>query len=250
MVRTEIPGKFTPERTEIARQIARSRWFDSYREKGQYTSDAHIPTYVHRLNGLSGYFDHIRNFEGEKIVFDIGSGTTRGIAEIAKSEMGRDIDFRATVLRNMKKISGAASLGPGKVFKTSVERLTGIEDGSVSGIISNSGLAYSIEPEITVDSIDRVLRPGGVVKADFEIDDGEKRSDRPYTYRRSYRRFAKRFSELGYDIAFEFRGGVVLLAIKPGSSSDVTAVELLRSDEAVKGLREKLSRGGNIEILP
>ena len=235
MIRTEIPGEHTPDRVLIAGQLLQVREFDLKREKN-YGNDFGFRDYIYNLNGLSEYFNYIRSLGGNNTVLDLGAGTTRAIAELESRDIGKGVNFIATVLRRQKSVS-SNGIDSSRVFKTSAERLAGIPDNSVSGIISYSALAYSAVPELVIRSIDRVLIPGGVIKAEFNNDKTVTNPKSAYSNRKDYKKFVEELTRLGYDVAHEDWRGEVVLAIKPGGNLGVSAYDLLMADEAVGGLR-------------
>jgi len=171
--------------------------------------------YIENLDGVKHLFSYIRKLSSNTIL-DIGAGTTRGIADISKSILGQQLHFEATVLTH--KATEANMLGKEDVHVTSAEMLRGIPDNSVGGIISVQSLRYSKAPMLAAQSIDRVLVPGGVFKAAWLLQNADE--------------FYKTFRELGYDIAYNeaWEKDHIMLAIKKGNPTKITAAQLLAAD--------------------
>jgi ubiquinone/menaquinone biosynthesis C-methylase UbiE len=184
------------------------------------------------FEGLANFLDYLRNLRLGGLVLDVGAGTTRAVAQLSDSYLGRDLTFGATILTRMKEIS--ENLGFERTIETEVEKLRGVNDKSVTGVISFSALAYSAAPQLAVRSIDRVLIPGGAVKANFKFPpSSEEHSARRFS--KTHDEFSDTFLKLGYDIAlgeaFQF---VTMVAIKPGGQKSISAKELLNSDVGAK----------------
>jgi len=110
-------------------------------------------------------FDYLRKLDGHGLVLDIGAGTTRGISQLEKSSLGSGLSFEAVALSYSPLIK--ENLGLEKTHITSAESLKGVKNESVAGVISLFGISYCTRPDLAVYSIDRVLLPGGVIKAGF-----------------------------------------------------------------------------------
>jgi SAM-dependent methyltransferase len=234
-----LTGKNTPERIAIAKSLQRARLFDRGESGGEYMNDADLLHYLIKLQGLAHFMEYARELEGPRLVLDIGAGTTRAIAELANSRIGEDLNFGAVILSRDDRIP--ENFGYDRTIQTEVERLRGIEDQSVSGIISRSGISYSAVPEAAVASVDRVLVPGGAIKACFRRDSSEQDDAlSPITFGRTYGKFAKAWLELGYDVAVsDTFSSVALLAVKPGGANEVGADKLMAVDN---GVRDYLAR--------
>jgi ubiquinone/menaquinone biosynthesis C-methylase UbiE len=150
--------------TQIELNLARQRNFDLVRSDNTFNRSG--VEYVKQLLGIRYSLEYIRLLNpGEKaVVLDEGAGTTRGISHISNSVIGSGLDFRATVLSTDSRV--LRYLGLDKTRITSIEVLEGIEDNSISLITSVfGGMSNTPAPEMAVEQIDRVLKPGGVLKA-------------------------------------------------------------------------------------
>ncbi|MBI2030508.1 methyltransferase domain-containing protein [Candidatus Kaiserbacteria bacterium] len=205
-----------------------------------YTINRDKEKYLEKLMGYVAFLDYVKTLPSN-IVLDIGAGTTRAISEIAKSKAGAGLDFKATALNRNPDIE--KNLGFENVHVTSVETLRGVADQSIGGVTAVFSLPYVVDPALAVKSIDRVLVPGGVVKAwlpSTESND-EKRIIKGNTYR-SYHEFEAEFKKLGYDCEYLERDGLILevfLAIKPGGRpGGPSAQELVSVDVQTRFDRE------------
>jgi SAM-dependent methyltransferase len=182
--------------------------------------------YFQFLGGLTGTLDYVKR-TSSNLVIDIGAGTTRGVSEIAQSDEGQGLDFRATVMQDDTNI--ANYLGTDKTILTSVEKLEGIADQSVGLAIGLNSIAYSTEPKKAVESIDRVLIPGGVLKATFQDPERE----HALVPMKPADDIEAALLAKGYDTAKiknpdQNTAVYILLALKKGAT--VTAEELLHAD--------------------
>ncbi len=218
--------KGDPRREKIAEQIRLARRRDRDRLTGYVIGRSGV-NYVFELEGVKGLFDYVRTLSSN-VVLDIGAGHTRGAHELANSPLGENLTFEATVLSRLSGID--TNLGRESVRSTSAEMLRGIDTNSVGCVIAVYSIAYSAAPEVVIASIDRVLVPGGVLKAKFHqknvpqyVADSPKYVDE----------FHLAAANLGYEVALQQSSEEsVLLAIKPnpGVSPHVTARQLLRMD--------------------
>lgn len=185
--------------------------------------------YLAMLDGLRNFLDYARKLDPHPLVLDLGAGETLAAAQLEKSSFGKDLVIEAITLTRKKAIEN--NLGFDKTHITSIERMHGIRDNSVSAMISVNGLAYSSFPELAVESIDRVLVPGGSIKAflKFPID---RQNVKPLEEsRQTPHRFSKALTSLGYDVGMSINFmGSVLLGIKPGGSITASAKDLLDAD--------------------
>lgn len=212
------------ERNSVAEQI---RFTRNLERQSRYTDNdwgRNMEEYLTIFNGLSNLLKHVRR-SGGNLVLDVGSGTTKGISEVAKSKLGEGLDFRATVLKRHQAIGN--NLGYDKTFITATETLKGVKDSSVGLVLALNSIAYSASPRITIRSIDRVLVPGGVLKARFNPKD-LRRDDLPYY--KSHDQFSEELRALGYDIYIpDDYSEELVLAVKPGvntrSASDLFSMD-------------------------
>jgi ubiquinone/menaquinone biosynthesis C-methylase UbiE len=203
-----------PKRSEVAKAITRARTQE--RIGSPYKINRAGWEYAHQLAGLEHLFSYVRNLPS-KTVLDIGSGTTEGVHDISQNAIAEGLHFEATVLRPRSEI--AENLGLKDTHITSGEVLRGIPDASIGCIIALHSLRYSAAPELAAKSIHRVLVPGGVLKA--------------AKLEHAFSKIYDTLETLGYDInVYEIWGGTsVLLAIKPGNISGMTAAQLLQLDK-------------------
>ncbi|MBM3261092.1 class I SAM-dependent methyltransferase [Candidatus Kaiserbacteria bacterium] len=223
------------ERDQVAAKVRRLRAGERGAVSDQepfYTINRDKEKYLEKLLGYVAFLDYVKTLSST-VVLDVGAGTTRAISEIAKSKAGAGLDFKATVLNRNPAIE--ENLGFENVHVTSVETLRGIADQSIGGIIAVFSLPYVVSPALAVTSIDRVLVPGGVIKAWLPSEDStdRKRVEKGTTYR-SYKEFETEFKKLGYDCEYLERDGLeleVFLAIKPGGKlGGPSARELVSMD--------------------
>ena len=221
----DASDKKSPERSATARQII------DMRQKERSDGDDGVETLrdaeqlIIALGGVEHMFNQVRTLPSN-VILDIGGGTTIGINEIAESSLGHGLDFHATVLTHKDEIQ--RHLGRARTHHTPVETLRKIPSNSVGGIIGTYSIGYSPAPELAVLSIDRVLVPGGVLKATFNLPDIP---PSPHGLNTAAA-FIRELEKKGYATAPINRAqSAVLLAVKPGSSS-VSAKTLLEQDIA------------------
>lgn len=204
-------------RGKIAKQIMDSRRLErgigGYMETNRNGND-----YRKYFLGLARLLDYVRTFE-DPAVLDIGAGTTKGISEIANSEEGMGIQFFATVLRKTPQIK--QYLGNERTLIAPAETLEGVNDDAVAAVLALQSITYSVAPEMVIDSIDRILKSGGVLKAIFPL-----YSDRRYPFNV----FEPFLRQKGYDICSDqFWSKInMIVAIKPGGN--IGAEELMDKD--------------------
>lgn len=212
------------ERGSVAKQI---RFARNSERQPRYTDNdwgRSMEEYLVIFNGLSNLLKHVSQMGGN-LVLDIGAGTTKGISEIEKSKLGEELEFRATVLKRHPAIED--NLGYDKTHITSVETLRGVEDSSVGLALALNSIAYSASPKMTAQSIDRVLIPGGILKARFNPKD-RLRDDLPYY--KVHDQFTQELRRLGYDVCVpDVPSEELILAVKPGinarSASDLFYID-------------------------
>lgn len=205
----------------VMKEVAASEGCDAERI---WTNDRNELVYRHSFKGLGATFDHVRGLES-KVVLDIGTGTSRGISEMSKSEYGKGLEFKGTsvtaLLPEFDKY-----LGRENITITSAESLQGIENNSIGCVLALHSMSYTAEPQYVVARLNEVLVEGGVVKA---VVDQNKRNQ--HFKEKDARRFVSAFKKLGYSVATSQN---LVLAIKPfrdKSKSQVTAQDLIRQDK-------------------
>lgn len=191
--------------------------------------------YYNLLGGLDKTLEVVNNSE-ITVVLDVGAGTTRAINQIknAFKDKLKNLVFKATILTRDPEIEN--ELGFTNTILALAENLKKIPEKSVGLILSVWSITYSASPEKVFQSFDRVLAPGGIIKAfspftffyrNFRylikigilIDDGEK--------------FYNLLKDNGYDVAFvqaEKNFGTTILAIKNGGDKKISAAKLLKED--------------------
>ena len=213
------------ERNAIASEILGAR---KSGEIGAFETNRSGTEYVYRLGGLKHALHYLKELNdsglGSNLVLDIGAGTGRAIYEVSKMPMSDGFDFEVTALRNDIKLK--EKFPKEQIHQTSIETLKGVKDNSVGLVIGVNSVAYSASPRLAVESIDRVLVPGGIFKGTFSV------PGTSLNYNESIFKgpedFIKYFSELGYDVSFieenKFSttyqrtfSNSVILAIKPGN---------------------------------
>ncbi|MDO8522061.1 MAG: methyltransferase domain-containing protein [bacterium] len=182
--------------------------------------------YISNFNGVKTLFEYTKKLQSQ-VILDLGAGTARAIREISESNLGSGLVFSATVLRHSPEIT--KYLGISKVHISPVETLRGVADSSIGCVLANLSIAYSVSPNLAVKSIDRVLVPGGALKAVFpSLTQSIKRAG----VLQDSRIFKLELESIGYD-TYENRGPqlTVLLAVKPGKAIEGAAQNLYFADE-------------------
>ena len=218
--------KGSDERNAAAKKITELRKLERDTETPLYTNTRGGAWYIEDFKGVQHLFDYVRTLPS-RIVVDVGAGVLNGVSDLANSRFGKSLTFEATILARPKNMKNP----PDKVriHRTSVETLRGIKDASVGCIIGDSSIAYS-EPSLAVQSIDRVLVPGGVLKATFA-----KKGSKSKAVEMGMKEsgvFAEKLRALHYVVKEEpeLYGRSIILAIKPGGDGAITAEELFRKD--------------------
>lgn len=201
----------------VAQRIRSLR--DYERQKKSYPMDRGKEDYIEACRGLKYFFDYARTLRNSNLVVDIGAGTTRAISQIAKSELGQGLKFKATVLDKKPQVN--LYLGENNTITTSAEMLKGISSESVAGILGIVSIGYCEFPEIAAKRINEVLIPNGVIKSAFG--DGIIGTKRMFE-------FATAWRDMDYDVAIKPGEHAVLIAIKPGGNKTISASELLEKD--------------------
>lgn len=197
------------------------------RPEKDWTNNRKGREYVRCLQGLEATFQYIRGLESN-FVLDIGTGTSEGISDIAKSDLGKGLEFKGTSVTPQPEFK--RYLGQDKILITSAESLRGVERNSVAGILALHSLAYSAEPQYVVARLDQVLIEGGVVKLLAYHDEVNKGR----LGEKTITPFLVAFRDMGYDVEVS-EDKTILLAIKPckdKSSSATLAKNLIEQDKA------------------
>ncbi len=210
------------ERQEIAKQLATLR---VHERADRYTMDRNASEYYSILDGYIQSLFYVKQLGSSKVVLDIGAGTTKAISEISESPEGKglELEFRATVLTYTPAIE--ENLGLVNTHITPAETLSGIDDNSVGLALAVYSITYSVRPDATIDRINDILVPGGILKGTF-FSEKEKGVNASIASRITP--FQRRLRELNYDIALG--PNEVILAKKPGGHLAVSAQDLLEAD--------------------
>ena len=214
--------KGSSERRAVIERVAMLRREE---RKGFYHAARGKQSYDKYLEGYLGSLDYVRELGSTNLVLDIGAGITRAAYEISTSSEGKDLNFEATTLTFLPKIN--EYLGKEKVHITPAEILRGVEDSSVGLALAVYSITYSVNPDAAIDSINRVLVPGGILKGVFR--DSKDEDATLSRLAKPINPFEQRLRSLGYDIAIGNDDGI-LLAKKPGGNVVRTAEEILEAD--------------------
>lgn len=222
----KILPKGDPRRNAIATQLKEVRVIE---RAGLYKTERTGGEYIGDLLGVQYLFNYVRTLGTSNTILDVGSGTTNGIYDLAISSFGEGLQFEATVINRISFLV-SLNLGNDRTHTTSVEVLNGIPDTSMGGVLGVSSVGYSDEPSLAVGSINRVLVPGGAFKGTFLKSNIS--GDQNMYGLKTYAAFKEAFEALGYDVDTENSiKEDILLAIKPGGTTEVTANELLQKDK-------------------
>jgi hypothetical protein len=188
---------------------------------GKMQVDTPLAEYERDFNGLDATLDYVRDHTDSKVVAIVGADTGVAANELADNESqrtdGRNLTVVATGLLRPQNYSGSVPY-----FETSGEYLEGLP--TVGGVIAKSSITYTRSPRRVVMALDRILSPGGVIETYLS----------PY-YAALHARmgifvstqddFLPLLRAKGYDVATS--GLSILVAIKPGNTSGITAADLL-----------------------
>lgn len=227
-------------RNQIAQQLRNVR---NLERSGVYMTNRGASEYVSGFLGLQHFFDYVRTLPRGTTVLDLGAGLSIGTQELSSSVIGKDLSFISVGLTRDFRVNDY--IGSDKYKITSAEKLRGIANESVKGIIALHSIAYSEAPEMVIDRINKVLIPGGVIKATFCNETFKDNNDFLARSKfKSHDRFSAQMRSLGYDTAYHKREGyTILLALKPGVESVMTARNLLDADRLhYYSFDEKLKR--------
>ncbi|MBN2096757.1 hypothetical protein JW752_05210 [Candidatus Peregrinibacteria bacterium] len=190
-------------------------------------------SYVESLRGVDAFFSHVRKLPKKQII-DLGTGTARAIHGLSEGLMGEGLSFKGIDVVRPDQLNDL--IGNEHFIETSVEELGGIDDESCGGLLSVAGaLSYTASIPLSILSIDRVLVPGGILKASLSPGLGNKK----WPYNERNRQIIDWLKSLGYDVSLKkvylkkANGAripnVVLIAIKP-PLQETSAKELLEKD--------------------
>lgn len=234
-------------RQTAAHQVLKIHRFEARQREGDtrisFIHDRKGPKYIDSLRGLIATFAYARSLPGSNVVLDIGTGTGRGCADLARQFP--DFYFTGTGLCRYQQTENYL---PGNRFRvTSGEVLRGIGDESIACIISVFSITYSHAQQLVAERIDQVLKPGGVIKASFLFSpetqpslnlSEQTRLTLDATQPRDHEDFKKALLAMGYDLEIKpifYDDGVrvrryILAAIKPGNPTLLTAKDILNAD--------------------
>lgn len=207
-------------------QWAEENFDDPYRGFNRCGSD-----YIEIFKGLEQLFNYARTLPVNTIL-DVGAGLTRGVRDLQQSQLGAFLQFKATVLTKRYEIENY--LGFDNTLITEVEKLDGIKDASCAVVLGANSIAYSVAPDRAISQIDRVLVPGGALKATFKNSEEAYVSDGQYEMDKHFL-FSSALINRGYDCMTlpgeSNKDYDVLLAIKPGGKHKINIVSLLLNDQ-------------------
>lgn len=176
-------------------------------------------------------------------IVDIGTGISKAASQIQTvlAESGHTLEMYGTGLVANPSIE--RYLGKDKVLLTPVEVMAGFSPHSIAAILSVHGLAYSSAPKISVDKLDSILVPNGIIKSTFQHPLFFDRQLRMF----SHERFLEAWQELGYGVAIEEdieHESVIVIAVKDSDDDDARKLleaDLQTHDEQLTYLTEKFS---------
>lgn len=198
-------------------------------EIGPWSRDASM--YTSHLKGLRAFFTYVGKLP-TRTVLAVGEGTTRAISEIDQTDwvQGNNITIEPTVLSYHPIIR---RFWQKALHVTSVESLRGVKDNSIAGVLGCHSIRYSNYPQEVVDSLRRVLIPGGIGK--FSI-----KEDLLPAYEKALKDDFE-VSKLTYTFGQEQsqKTPIIILLIKKLGGTDPTSTEdLLQQD--LQTVREQL----------
>lgn len=212
------------------------RRFDATPPEG-YETNRTATRYLSSLGGIEKLLCYIDLLSTDPLLLDVGAGTTRGIRELAliSHKLGYNTRFAATVLDGTN-ILGFPGLSEIPIKQTPVEELEGIEDGSVSAVIGVYSIQYSAEPALAAAQIDRVLKPGGVIKTAYKIG-AQKNSFGNFQH--DFKEMADALWKRGFDTKYSLdfdqeahTGDCIILGVKPAGELIQDAGTLLDLDRS------------------
>lgn len=229
-------GKNTPERLMLAQRL---RGLRAAERLGRYLTTRDMFAYEEVLGGFTHLLKYAKSLTESNRILDIGAGSTIATNEIARSILGKDLDFYATGLSPHPLAK--QNLGSERIHIASAERLRRIPDDSIACIIGIFSVTYTWFPEAVVEEVDRILVPGGAFKSNFlagrdsrDTSLGAIPKYYPFSLDlNSHHPFSKRFKQLGYAVAVkkDFRGSDILLVVKGGANQESSiATELIKED--------------------
>ena len=219
------------EREAIARQIKASRNLESGRlgleAWYKMETDRGSRNYLTELGGLAATLEHIGNLSSNRVL-DIGAGTARAISELKEFDMAQGIQLEGTGLVQPPDASQ-------KLILTPAETLGRIPDASCGGVLAVFSIAYSEAPERVIESVDRVLVPGGIFKGVLMASQPwmTKASDTQQLIIRTADEFQRKLESLSWDVASAVNDPYrepgmperpeaerkILVAVKPGNKN-------------------------------
>jgi hypothetical protein len=237
------------DRDAVARQIREGREHDKQKKWKDIRNGA---MYSYTLRGVSETFEQVRSFGQSKVILDIGTGSSKGIQEIAQSPFAEGLSFKATSLTQHEE--HGVHLPKKDIILTSAEVLRGVRPASIGCILAVRSIGYTERPTQLIARLDQVLAEGGFIKAVFPSLSTELKE-------RTGKEFADAFIALGYDVAYtpgkvfkifvtgQLGGDEVLLARKPYkdptkdphpvSAKEIIALDQAHSESEVAFLKKK-----------
>lgn len=130
-------------------------------EEYSHEANRSLDDYLGEMNGLAEFLKYAHRFGGNNpAVIDIGAGMGNAIKVLRRNDMGNGIDFHALGLVY------PSILVDFPYYVTEMERMNGVPNNFFAAVIANNSLPYADASE-AVPAIDRILIPGGAIKATF-----------------------------------------------------------------------------------
>lgn len=211
-----------------APQEVRAAWaLAGRRDKDRaYRMNRDLNSYLSCLGGLGLFLEHARQTPTSNLVVDVGAGEALAInqlAELAPHAIG--LEFAATGLTDPKTYD-EYSENRLRYHTTGAEVMRGIQE--TAGLVAVTSITYSPRPDMVVNAFQRVLVPGGVVKAAFP------RAENHPLYTSGSKAYAGQFMDAGFDVwtGQSENSAHVVVAIAPGGRPPYSAQEIFAGDAA------------------
>jgi len=228
-------------RDAAAAQLTSARKYEQSTPPSQrYPMDRPAKNYLMQLMGLQHFFNYVGNLSAPVMV-DVGSGTTRGMADFKRSQLWPQVRFQATVLSYQPEI--ATLLGWKDTHITSAEVMRPYGPETVGGFLGLFSLFYSQAPDLVAQTLWKLLIPGGVVKTLMKSD-----ATKDLSKLLPNQVFIAAFHRAGFVVApprLNTGEHPVIMAMKPSvdmseSSANETLQNLLSADEATYSRQAEL----------
>ncbi|HWY78971.1 MAG TPA: methyltransferase domain-containing protein [Candidatus Sulfotelmatobacter sp.] len=193
-------------------------------KNGRFNVERNLKDYMRSFPSLVSFLEYVRYQTESNKILDIGAGKAVGINELAGDPLGEGLDFTATGLVAPYNSTDEPNKVP--YLTTSGEFLAGVTDESIGGVLSLHSITYTPSRQKTVNALDRVLVPGGIVmtKVIETITSGHKG-----LFITKADEFEPHFKGKGYDTASQIGSfSAILVARKPGGRATISAQQLLQ----------------------